>query len=493
MEIEFRQANAEFQLIDWLHESRKRAAGIVINPAALTHTSVAVLDALNTCEFPILEVHITNIHKREEFLHHSFVSRVAAGVICGFGTQGYFLAIQHLARLIGSPRTATVQTEGAFLVGLIGAGIQASLTPAMHEREGAAQGLRYIYRLIDLATLGLGVEALAELITAAGRMGFAGLNITHPCKQSVIPLLDDLSDDARSLGAVNTVVFKDGKRVGHNTDWFGFAENFRRGLPDARRDHVVQLGAGGAGSAVAHAVRRQEVDHRRYGSRACQGSSRRRRGAFWPGSCIRRQPRRHRRGLGDRGRVDKHAGGPAVGSQRRTRVRFGILALISVGTMINYLDRTVLGIATPSLTKELALDPVVMGLVFSAFALTYAAAQLPGGVFLNRFGARLTWDRLGARFITVVPATQLPVHGTMNESVIAVGDIGTRMKDWFAEQPGSIVFLRPDRSVAALTFPQEVSETTDAFAQALSAQREAAGKTRLLTAASPDPSDQAAQ
>jgi 3-(3-hydroxy-phenyl)propionate hydroxylase len=81
----------------------------------------------------------------------------------------------------------------------------------------------------------------------------------------------------------------------------------------------------------------------------------------------------------------------------------------------------------------------------------------------------------------------------MNESVIAVGDIGTRMKDWFAEQPGSIVFLRPDRSVAALTFPQEVSETTDAFAQALSAQREAAGKTRLLTAASPDPSDQAAQ
>jgi shikimate dehydrogenase len=254
LEIEFRQTNAEFQLIDWIHESRKRAAGIVINPAALTHTSVAVLDALNTCEFPILEVHITNIHKREEFRHHSFVSRVAAGVICGFGTQGYFLAIQHLARLIGSPRTATVQTKGAFLVGLIGAGIQASLTPAMHEREGAAQGLRYIYRLIDLATLGLGVEALAELITAAGRMGFAGLNITHPCKQLVIPLLDELSDDARSLGAVNTVVFKDGKRVGHNTDWFGFAESFRRGLPDARRDHVVQLGAGGAGSAVAHAA-----------------------------------------------------------------------------------------------------------------------------------------------------------------------------------------------------------------------------------------------
>ncbi len=94
--IEFRQTNAEFQLIDWIHEARLRAAGIIINPAAFSHTSVAVLDALNTCEFPILEVHISNIHKREEFRHHSFVSRVAAGVICGFGTQGYALAIERL-------------------------------------------------------------------------------------------------------------------------------------------------------------------------------------------------------------------------------------------------------------------------------------------------------------------------------------------------------------------------------------------------------------
>jgi 3-dehydroquinate dehydratase-2 len=105
LEIEFRQTNAEFQLIDWIHEARLRAAGIVINPAALSHTSVAVLDALSTCEFPILEVHITNIHRREEFRHHSFVSRVAQGVICGFGTQGYLLAIQHLARLIGGQGT----------------------------------------------------------------------------------------------------------------------------------------------------------------------------------------------------------------------------------------------------------------------------------------------------------------------------------------------------------------------------------------------------
>ena len=100
LSIEFRQTNAEHQLIDWIQEARERASGIIINPAAFTHTSVAILDALYACEFPIFEVHISNIHSREEFRHHSFVSRVAAGVICGFGTQGYSLAIQRLARLV---------------------------------------------------------------------------------------------------------------------------------------------------------------------------------------------------------------------------------------------------------------------------------------------------------------------------------------------------------------------------------------------------------
>jgi shikimate dehydrogenase len=142
----------------------------------------------------------------------------------------------------------------SFLCGLIGAGIQASRTPALHEREADEQGLRYVYRLIDLDRLGLGVEALPELLTAAKRMGFAGLNVTYPCKQAVIPLLDELSDDARSLNAVNTVVIRDGRTIGHNTDWSGFAEGFRRGLPDAKLDRVVQLGAGGAGAAVAHAM-----------------------------------------------------------------------------------------------------------------------------------------------------------------------------------------------------------------------------------------------
>jgi quinate/shikimate dehydrogenase (NAD+) len=142
----------------------------------------------------------------------------------------------------------------AFLVGLIGARIAASRSPAMHESEADALGLRYLYRRIDLAALGLGPEALPELLIAAERMGFAGLNITHPCKQLVVPLLDELAPEAREVGAVNTVVFNAGRRIGHNTDGFGFAEAFRRGLPDVARARAVQLGAGGAGVAVAHAA-----------------------------------------------------------------------------------------------------------------------------------------------------------------------------------------------------------------------------------------------
>src|SRR5664279_5651213 len=96
------------------------------------------------------------------------------------------------------------EDRAKLLVGLIGSGIQASLTPALHEREATAQGLVCLYQLIDLDVLGLRPDALPDLIRAAEQMGFAGLNITHPCKQSVQPLLSDLSEDARALGAVNT-------------------------------------------------------------------------------------------------------------------------------------------------------------------------------------------------------------------------------------------------------------------------------------------------
>jgi shikimate dehydrogenase len=147
----------------------------------------------------------------------------------------------------------------SILAGLIGAGIQASLTPSMHEQEGDAQGIRYLYRLIDLDMLKLDSNNLEELLVAAERTGFTGLNITFPCKQAVIPLLDELSPEASGIGAVNTVVFKDGRRIGHNTDCLGFAEGLRRGLGDVAKGRVVQMGAGGAGAAVAHALLKEGV------------------------------------------------------------------------------------------------------------------------------------------------------------------------------------------------------------------------------------------
>jgi shikimate dehydrogenase len=147
------------------------------------------------------------------------------------------------------------------LLGLIGAGIQRSRTPALHEHEAAAHNLNCLYQLIDLERLGLGVEALPDLLLAAERMGFTGLNITHPCKQAVLLLLAEISDDARALGAVNTVVLRDGRRIGHNTDWVAFHEALRHGLAGAPLGRIVQLGAGGGGSATAYAALKLGAGH----------------------------------------------------------------------------------------------------------------------------------------------------------------------------------------------------------------------------------------
>ena len=141
-----------------------------------------------------------------------------------------------------------------FLVGLIGADIQMSKSPALHEKEGRHLGLDYEYELVDLAERGLPPSALPNLLNELESRGFAGTNITHPCKQTVLPHLTRLSEDAKMLGAVNTVVLQNGERIGHNTDWYGFYKNFERGLPDVAKAHAILLGAGGAGVAVAHAA-----------------------------------------------------------------------------------------------------------------------------------------------------------------------------------------------------------------------------------------------
>ena len=100
IDIRFHQSNAEHQIIDWIHAARDEAAAIVINPGAFTHTSVAILDALNAFDAPVIEVHISNVHKREAFRHHSYVSLRADAVIVGCGTQGYLLALQRVAKLV---------------------------------------------------------------------------------------------------------------------------------------------------------------------------------------------------------------------------------------------------------------------------------------------------------------------------------------------------------------------------------------------------------
>jgi shikimate dehydrogenase len=141
-----------------------------------------------------------------------------------------------------------------YRAGLIGAGIGLSFSPALHEQEARELGMTGEYRLFDIETLSTDPEAVGALVREARELGLAGVNITHPCKQVVVPELDELSPEAEALNAVNTVVFDGDRLVGHNTDTTGFQEAFRRGLPGAATERVVVVGAGGAGAAVAHAV-----------------------------------------------------------------------------------------------------------------------------------------------------------------------------------------------------------------------------------------------
>ena len=140
------------------------------------------------------------------------------------------------------------------LTGLIGMDIQSSRSPRMHMHEAEAQGISLRYELFDLARDGHSAADLAATLDAAQRAGFAGVNITHPFKQRVMALLDRCSDEARAIGAVNTVVFSADGRVGYNTDSSGFAEGFERQLSGADTCRVVQIGAGGAGAATAMAM-----------------------------------------------------------------------------------------------------------------------------------------------------------------------------------------------------------------------------------------------
>jgi len=142
----------------------------------------------------------------------------------------------------------------SYLLGLIGDGIDASLTPPMHEAEAQAHGLKLIYRTVDLTRLGLPAQDVGRLLRAGVELGFDAFNVTHPCKQVVLQHLDEVDEQAARIGAVNTVLLRDGRLLGSNTDAIGFARGLRHAIPDADLTHVVQIGAGGAGAAIAHAL-----------------------------------------------------------------------------------------------------------------------------------------------------------------------------------------------------------------------------------------------
>lgn len=144
-------------------------------------------------------------------------------------------------------------TCASALCGLVGAGIGGSRSPAMHEGEARALGLPMVYRILDAEKIGFGASDLGAFLQGLAAIGFDGVNVTHPFKQAVVPLLDELSEGARRLGAVNTVIFRDGCMIGDNTDWSGYRAHFLDGLGTLPRLRVAMIGAGGAAAAVGYA------------------------------------------------------------------------------------------------------------------------------------------------------------------------------------------------------------------------------------------------
>ncbi|WP_374455400.1 shikimate dehydrogenase [Nocardioides sp.] len=148
----------------------------------------------------------------------------------------------------------SAREQRSWLTGLIGHGVGPSLTPEMHEREAERQGLRYVYKVIEQPDGAVDPAHLERLLAGAIELGYDGLNVTHPVKQAMVPLVDETAPAVRAIGALNTIILRDGRTTGHNTDVTGFTRAFTDGLPDVDRDRVVLLGAGGAGTAVAHAL-----------------------------------------------------------------------------------------------------------------------------------------------------------------------------------------------------------------------------------------------
>ena len=156
---------------------------------------------------------------------------------------------------------SSTKDENSILVGLLGKGIQLSRTPKLHVAEGERLGMNYVYKLLDTAESDSNSPSLEEIFFSAQTCGFSGLNVTYPYKQDIMSFIDVLDDNSKSVGAVNTIVSRDGKSYGHNTDLWGFAEGFRREMSGVKLSNVLQVGAGGAGSAVANALTQLNVSN----------------------------------------------------------------------------------------------------------------------------------------------------------------------------------------------------------------------------------------
>jgi len=152
-----------------------------------------------------------------------------------------------------SPVSVAGPLHSSILCGLLGAGIGGSRSPEMHEREARALDLAMVYRILDGEKLRFGREDLRAFLGLLDTLGFDGINVTHPFKQDVVPLMDELSPAAQALGAVNTVLLRGSRKIGDNTDWSGYRAHFLAQLGDHARTDVAMIGAGGAAAAVGYA------------------------------------------------------------------------------------------------------------------------------------------------------------------------------------------------------------------------------------------------
>lgn len=250
-EILFRQTNAEHDLVNWIHDAIDAEAAIIINPAGLTFRSIPVMDALKMVQAPVIELHISNIHRREAIYHSSLVSGVVTAVIAGLGPMGYRTAVEAIIRLVEAegPR-------GPIRLGLIGDNIGASRAPLLHRLAGRQNGREVDYDRLVPGETGQDFDALFADVAAGG---YLGINVTYPYKERAAAMVSITDPLVQAIGAVNTVLFRPEGPQGFNTDYSGFIRAYEQARGVMKPGPVLMIGAGGVGRAIAFALLRLGV------------------------------------------------------------------------------------------------------------------------------------------------------------------------------------------------------------------------------------------